>query len=701
MKDRFLALGLFLVLFGLYVHSAAPHLAPYRDAGEMVTVIQTLGVAHPPGYPLYTLMGRLSSFFYFGNAAFQLNLFSGACAALALVVLFLTLKIWASRGAALTASLVVGLSHPFYELACVSEMYSLGVLWLCLILYCFFVVKNEALLFFLLGLGLGVRMDFLLLIPLFLFWHWQMKRPMSALPTLIAFLLGGSLYLYLTIRSSVNPLIDWGNPETLLSTFNSATRKSYSGTLDLLSLSYKKGENFFANMNYYAHQLLSSLGWGAVGLVLVGLWSRVKTKNKEALVVLSLFLIMGPFFLFLANMPPNPHSLAIVEASYLFPNLFLVFFLAWGLEFVFRTRWAKVFMFLVLFSLPWNFIHGFQRASKRNNFYVRDFIENVWKSVPANGVAVFHDDVQLFSLWMSQLVERRRPDVSLIASGLSASPWYWEMKLRWPMKQGVSHSLKEGVGWRELLAESPPSSVTVGYDVDFESFTGLMLAPHGFLVSLSPTKEPHQNLFSPFILRNMGLYRGRALYGETADFFSSDLIGDQARAHHQQGFQFMLANDPRAVWFFERAGHLDSTFVRPWSDLGYYYFQKADWLLAEQSYSKALRGFEQTLKLAHEYKSLPDVTSGIRQEYSVTLTQMGVVQERAGRVEVSRSYYMASLDMAPTAQANFNLAVTYWGKDWAQVVRYLEATLRLNPDFAGARGYLLQAKQHLGASLAS
>ena len=122
MKDRILARGLCLVVFGVDVHSAAPHLAPYRDAGEMVTVIKTLGVAHPPGYPLYTLMGRLSSFFYFGNAAFQLNLFSGACAALALVVLFLTLKIWVSRWAALTASLVVGLSHPFFDVACGSEI---------------------------------------------------------------------------------------------------------------------------------------------------------------------------------------------------------------------------------------------------------------------------------------------------------------------------------------------------------------------------------------------------------------------------------------------------------------------------------------------------------------------------------------------------------------------------------------------------
>ena len=73
----------FLVSFAIYLYTLFPSIAPYRDAGEMVTVVQTLGVAHPPGYPLYVLLGRVFvSVMPFGDAAYRLNVFSSLAGAL-------------------------------------------------------------------------------------------------------------------------------------------------------------------------------------------------------------------------------------------------------------------------------------------------------------------------------------------------------------------------------------------------------------------------------------------------------------------------------------------------------------------------------------------------------------------------------------------------------------------------------------------
>ncbi|MBI3963652.1 MAG: DUF2723 domain-containing protein, partial [Candidatus Kerfeldbacteria bacterium] len=40
----------------LYLFSLAPGIGP-EDAGEFVTAAATLGIPHPPGFPLYVLLG--------------------------------------------------------------------------------------------------------------------------------------------------------------------------------------------------------------------------------------------------------------------------------------------------------------------------------------------------------------------------------------------------------------------------------------------------------------------------------------------------------------------------------------------------------------------------------------------------------------------------------------------------------------------
>ncbi|MGB5138628.1 MAG: DUF2723 domain-containing protein, partial [Candidatus Zixiibacteriota bacterium] len=52
--------GIFLSTLILYLVTAYPTVA-YIDSGELAVANWTLGIAHPTGYPLYTLIGRLFS----------------------------------------------------------------------------------------------------------------------------------------------------------------------------------------------------------------------------------------------------------------------------------------------------------------------------------------------------------------------------------------------------------------------------------------------------------------------------------------------------------------------------------------------------------------------------------------------------------------------------------------------------------------
>jgi len=60
MLYHFYAAIVALATFWIYVKTLAPTVS-FFDSGELISAVHSLGVAHPPGYPLYVLLGWLFS----------------------------------------------------------------------------------------------------------------------------------------------------------------------------------------------------------------------------------------------------------------------------------------------------------------------------------------------------------------------------------------------------------------------------------------------------------------------------------------------------------------------------------------------------------------------------------------------------------------------------------------------------------------
>ena len=87
------------------------------DNGEFQLVAWKLGIAHPPGYPLYTMVGWLFSRF-FASPAFALNLLSAILAAITLVIISRTVRtLTGSIVAGLLAASLLGVSTTFWAQA--------------------------------------------------------------------------------------------------------------------------------------------------------------------------------------------------------------------------------------------------------------------------------------------------------------------------------------------------------------------------------------------------------------------------------------------------------------------------------------------------------------------------------------------------------------------------------------------------------
>ncbi|MEJ5198175.1 MAG: DUF2723 domain-containing protein, partial [Anaerolineae bacterium] len=169
------ALAIFFICLALYAATAAPSVATiFDDSLEFHVVLPTLGIAHPSGYPLYMLLGKLATVLIpLRDPAGRINLFSALVAALAVGLFYLTARRLAgSRAAAAVAAIAFALSPAWWSQATIAEVYALhGLLMIAFIYLLFRWVEDPSafrtLLFasFVFGLGLAHHRMIVLLLP--------------------------------------------------------------------------------------------------------------------------------------------------------------------------------------------------------------------------------------------------------------------------------------------------------------------------------------------------------------------------------------------------------------------------------------------------------------------------------------------------------------------------------------------------------
>ena len=124
-----------LVLLVLYAASAS-HTVALEDDGLFILSSYFLGVEHPPGYPLFTLIGHLFSKLPFGEVAYRVHLASALFGALTGVLAWLCARRLApGRLPAYLAALGLGVSPVFWSQAIIAEVYTLNTFFFLLLAY--------------------------------------------------------------------------------------------------------------------------------------------------------------------------------------------------------------------------------------------------------------------------------------------------------------------------------------------------------------------------------------------------------------------------------------------------------------------------------------------------------------------------------------------------------------------------------------
>ncbi len=697
--QRFLRMGVLLGAFGLYLHTMGPTLVPYRDAGEMATTVTRLGIVHPPGYPAYTLVGHLFSKLPFANPAYRLNLLSALALAVAwMLLLILISSLWGTVAGVLSVLLAM-VSFQFWMHALISEMYTLHLLIISAVLYVLYRKKYE-LAAFIFGCGLGVRMDLLLCGPAFalLFFGQARKEERVRRFSLCAlfFAMGASVYLYLILRAQGQPLLNWGDPSSWERFFASVSRRSYGSSLDLLSQSYHAGENFGAQGLLYLKHVARDFTWISVPLILLGVRALWREKIWLGSTLLG-WVFTGPLFIYLGNLPTNPHAVAIMEAAYLMPDIFLVLIMAAGIGFLRSYKKLQIAVGCLLAVLiVAQGARFFSALNKRHNFVLHDFIRNVLHSVPEPSLVVARSDVPLFSLfyghWVSPGNKWRVP----IAQGLSSSAWYPVMMARQIPHLQIT-PLSTASEWDAMAKANPGWSLYGTQDTNWPLDLYPRMASSGLLMQYLPRGESSM-LASDTWLKEYSVYRGRYRYDAYYEFFTPEVIEEYAKSWMEWGRLALRSNQfPAAEEGFLHALSLKPDMPYPAFQLGFMFFQQNKLPQADYYYRWSVENFRAMDQKAIAWKSFPAVRESLRRDQAQAMAHWGVVQERLRNPERAVNLYKQALEIDPLcADARYNLAVIYWrSRRWQDVVDNLQAMAVAHPEDARWRVYLPSALEKL------
>ena len=221
---RLVGVGVFLITLIMYLKTMASTVS-FWDCGEFIACSYIMGVPHPPGAPLYILLGRLFSLLPFYEVAWRVNLMSALSSALAIWCAYLSTAALARRAlggsslqafgdsrdlavlfGAVVSALSLAFSYTFWFNAVEAEVYGYSIfftaLGVWLILYWEGTSHGQAndrwllLIAYLFGLGGGIHLLCLLTVPTLLILVWFAD---ARLRRLILLLLGIGVWAFLAL----------------------------------------------------------------------------------------------------------------------------------------------------------------------------------------------------------------------------------------------------------------------------------------------------------------------------------------------------------------------------------------------------------------------------------------------------------------------------------------------------------------------
>ncbi len=417
-----------------YLFTLAPTVTG-EDSGELVSAAYTLGIPHPPGYPLWCLVAHFFTWLPFGNVAWRVNLGSAVCAALACALcVLLFVRLGVRRSIAGGAAFLMAVSTTLWSQAVITEVYALTLLTIVALFYLLVrwrEVANEAVgdrwmcaAAFICALSLGTHDTILLLSPvilLFVIYVLRMRilNPLVLGKIVLSMIAGLSVFLYLPIRASAHPAMNWGDPDTWNRFWAHVTRQEYLPDHRMLS-SHHTWSKTIGQMGALGNWLLEQWPWPVtVVVVLAALGGIVFLWRRDRFLAawLTLWaLVMSVGFTWLLNFGLNEEALHVAEVFFI-PAWFAVLTLAtFGFEAIatWRSQLQSALAGAVATLGVLSMVINWSSSTMHGNDVAHRFARDMLAALPQNAILFTSADYEAFPVKYMQIVEGFRTDVATL-----------------------------------------------------------------------------------------------------------------------------------------------------------------------------------------------------------------------------------------------------------------------------------------------
>ncbi|HTO11605.1 MAG TPA: DUF2723 domain-containing protein [Candidatus Binatia bacterium] len=424
------------------------------DSGEFITVAWVLGVAHPSGYPLHTLLATVMTLLPLGSVAWRVALLSALCDAGAAVLLFrAVVLLGGDLAAGLLAAGLFAFAPLIWPYAITAEVFALNNLFAAGLLYWSARALREAadgpgaplrtlyLAAFWMGLGLSnhhtlvfYAVPFGLLLMALTGRRLLRARTSAALAGCAA--AGFLPYLYLPLAGLRPAAVTWGDPATVSGFLTHFFRREY-GTFRLAEETIGSAGSLGARLALFLQAAARATFYAAIplGLAALAALRRAGPGRRFVAFWLAALTFYVVVFCALANVRlDDPLHVFMQERFWQQGFVVLAALCGVGLAEIGRavgpavwtwTGWPLALALpaaLVVVHLPAMRAHG--------NTLVRDYGEAILRSVPAGGVLLVSGDDLIGSVRYLQQVEGLRPDVRVLPTGLVPLPWFPRLAAR-------------------------------------------------------------------------------------------------------------------------------------------------------------------------------------------------------------------------------------------------------------------------------
>jgi hypothetical protein len=441
------------------------------DSGDLIAATATLGVAHPTGYPAYLLLARLFQLIPLGDLALRSTIFSAVAAVLAALCVYL-IVFWMEDGgrktndsrapssapgqirdqisdclhlvqtdnsqssafvricprpiAAAGAALAIGLAPGFWSQAVIAEVYSLNALFIALMLLFMlqathnpappWAARSQALI---VGLALGNHATAVIAaIAWFVVSAICAPRGERGLVRRTLWLgVGLLVYLYLPLRASAHPPVNWGDPHDWNGFWWAISGQPYRELAFGLP-----SELIYGRVSAWAALLVQQFGWAGLGLGCCGLIYGAPAARRFVWISAGIAAIASAFAVAYATDD---------SYAYLIPAwLIFAIWIGLGVEQVLRAsarlhRGAAAIAATGLAALlVWRALSILPQVDASQDRRAIDYATNVLASAPHNAIVISDSDLDTFPLWYYHYALHARPDIAMIVDPLLEFDWY-------------------------------------------------------------------------------------------------------------------------------------------------------------------------------------------------------------------------------------------------------------------------------------